>query len=245
MCACRHPGPASRAHPGGPGPCAHDESGASVAGVGRLRWGAQAPSGVDEARQRLIDAAVACIDRLGPAKTTLEDVASEANVSRATIYRYFGGRDELVLGVLLRELDRNADPFEQDMAAVTTVEEVADLVVASSAHLLHSIRTNPKLRLLLSTEGAGVSATIAGASVALFRDYADDLRPVLEDFAERGLVRDDVTADELAEWMLRVILSLLTVEGPGVHTEAEERRLLRAFLVPAVLPVPVAAAGGR
>lgn len=204
--------------------------------MGRLRWGATAPSDAQEARRRLVDAAEACIDRLGLAKTTLEDVAAEANVSRATIYRYFGGRDELVLGVLLRELERTPDPYEDDLAGVTTVDELAELVVASSAHLLARVRTNPKLRLLLTTEGAGVSATIQGASVALFRGYADELRPLLVNLAERGLVRSDVEPDEIAEWILRVILSLLTVEGPGPRTEDEERRLLRAFLVPALLP---------
>lgn len=207
--------------------------------MARLRWGEQAPSGAAEARERLVDAAEACIDRLGLAKTTLEDVAAEANVSRATIYRYFGGRDELVLGVLLRELERTPEEqLEVSVGRATTVDELAELVVGSAEQLLQRIRTNPKLQLLLRTEGGGVSATISGASQALFRGYAADLRPHLELLQERGLLRDDVSTDELAEWNLRVILSLLTVEGPTVRTEDEERRFLRAFLVPSLVPQP-------
>lgn len=205
--------------------------------MARLRWGADAPQGADEARRRLIDAAEACIDRLGLAKTTLEDVAAEANVSRATIYRYFDGRDELVLGVLLRELERSPDPFEGDLDGVRTPDELADLIVSSSVVLLQRIRTNPKLQLLLSTEGAGVSATIQGASAALFRGYAAELRPLLVQLQGRGLARSDVQPDELSEWILRVILSLLTVDGPVPRDADDERRLLRAFLVPALLPV--------
>ena len=53
----------------------------------RLRWGDQVPADVDAARERLIDAAEACIDRVGLAKTTVEDIAAAAKVSRATIYR--------------------------------------------------------------------------------------------------------------------------------------------------------------
>src|SRR3546814_9749490 len=61
----------------------------------RESWRSDAPSSVDDARDRLIDAAETCFTRFGVAKTTLEDIATEAGVSRATVYRYFeGGRDE-------------------------------------------------------------------------------------------------------------------------------------------------------
>ena len=71
---------------------------------GSASWGSDAPTTIDAARDRLIDAAEACFTKFGPAKTTLEDIASEAGVSRATVYRYFdGGRDEIILGVVLRE----------------------------------------------------------------------------------------------------------------------------------------------
>ena len=40
---------------------------------------------------------MACIERWGLAKTSLEDVATEAGLSRATLYRWFaGGRDQLI-----------------------------------------------------------------------------------------------------------------------------------------------------
>ena len=50
-----------------------------------------------DARQRIIEATYACVARRGIAKTTVEDVAKEAGLSRATVYRAFpGGRDEMV-----------------------------------------------------------------------------------------------------------------------------------------------------
>ena len=59
------------------------------------RWGAKHSRCDGTARERLVDAAEACFDRLGVASTTVEDVAREAQVSRNTVYRYFaGGRDE-------------------------------------------------------------------------------------------------------------------------------------------------------
>ena len=50
-----------------------------------------------DTRQRIVEATYACVARRGMAKTTVEDVAREAGVSRATVYRAFpGGRDELI-----------------------------------------------------------------------------------------------------------------------------------------------------
>ena len=48
-------------------------------------------------RERVLEACYACIARHGLDRTTVEDVAREAGLSRATIYRAFpGGRDDLV-----------------------------------------------------------------------------------------------------------------------------------------------------
>ncbi|MDP4977497.1 MAG: TetR/AcrR family transcriptional regulator, partial [Ilumatobacteraceae bacterium] len=43
---------------------------------------------------RILDAARRCVERWGINKLTIDDVATEANVSRATLYRIFpGGKD--------------------------------------------------------------------------------------------------------------------------------------------------------
>ncbi len=53
---------------------------------------------------------------------------------------------------------------------------------------------------------------------------------------QAGLLRADLDVDELSEWILRIILSLLTIEAPRHHSPEEERRLLATFLAPALLP---------
>jgi len=52
---------------------------------------------MDDTRQRIVEATYACVSRSGLGKTTVEEVARQAEVSRATVYRVFpGGRDELI-----------------------------------------------------------------------------------------------------------------------------------------------------
>ena len=65
---------------------------------------------VDQAsgrRIRIIDATLDAWPIHGTAKTTVDDIARAAGVSRATVYREFpGGRDELLAAVVDTEVAR-------------------------------------------------------------------------------------------------------------------------------------------
>ncbi|MEU5875916.1 helix-turn-helix domain-containing protein [Spirillospora sp. NPDC047279] len=58
-------------------------------------WRGRPPRTDDEARARIIEATTRCVERFGPHKTGLTDVAEELGVTRATVYRYFGTIEEL------------------------------------------------------------------------------------------------------------------------------------------------------
>ncbi len=58
-------------------------------------------------RERILEATLACVGRHGMAKTTMEDIAREADLARATLYRAFpGGRDEVLDAVVVWEVAR-------------------------------------------------------------------------------------------------------------------------------------------
>lgn len=184
---------------------------------------------------RLCEAALACIERSGLAKTTLEDIAAEAEVSRQTIYRYFANRDELLLDALLLELERNRgpDPFDELLPEIHTPEAAVDALVGGAVFTIDSIRRNRKLSALLATEGDSVRSTLAGASQLLFRHHADDLRPWLQLGQKIGFFNPDLDADEMAEWLLRITVSLLTEAGLIERGADELHAYLKAYLTPA------------
>ncbi len=86
-----------------------------------------------ERREQLLDAAREVMLRYGYRKATLEDVAQQAGVSRATVYNYFSNKEELFRAIIsqvvqrLREavaadLDPTAPPDEQLLAFVRARE---------------------------------------------------------------------------------------------------------------------------
>lgn len=196
------------------------------------RWGVDMPNGTAGARDRLIDATEACFHRFGVAKTTVEDVAETAQVSRATVYRYFTGRDELLLAVLLR----HAQAFLGRLAVrLDAAADLSDAIVNGVAFTVTSVRKDDTLALLFAPEASGHTTSVAGASKALFEMSIEFLRPLLAAAQAEGRLQEGIAVDDAAEWLLRIIVSLLTMDGPRRRTEPQLKSLVRAFVVPALV----------
>src|SRR6478672_13477313 len=76
-------------------------------------------------RDRLLAATYRCVSRFGLGKTTIEDVAKESGLSRATIYRQFpGGREELLLETVGWELSNYFTQLADQVRDAPTLAEL-------------------------------------------------------------------------------------------------------------------------
>ncbi|MDE0802870.1 MAG: helix-turn-helix domain containing protein [Acidimicrobiales bacterium] len=204
-----------------------------MARMTRESWRSDAPASVDGARDRLIDAAERCFTRFGAAKTTLEDIASEAGVSRATVYRYFdGGRDEIVLGVVLREARLFLESLQRRLQRET---DLSGSIVEGVVYTVATVKKNDQLAILFAPDVAGQTSAIAGASTALFEITTDFLRPIFETARQEGQLRPGIEAEDASEFVLRFILSLLSVNGPRSRSAVKEREFARRFCAGALI----------
>jgi AcrR family transcriptional regulator len=80
----------------------------------------------DEATDAVLDAATDLLARYGVRRWSMDDVADVAGVGRATVYRRFQSRDELVHATIGREINRFFGAVAQ---AVADAEGVEDKVV--------------------------------------------------------------------------------------------------------------------
>src|SRR5258708_14404929 len=75
--------------------------------------------------ERIVDAALRCLGRWGLAKTTVDDVAREAGVGRATLYRLFpGGREALLDAVVASETATLWSRVDAPVALATSLKDV-------------------------------------------------------------------------------------------------------------------------
>jgi AcrR family transcriptional regulator len=188
-------------------------------------------------RERFLDAAESCLTRFGLAKTTVDDVAQSAGVSRATLYRHCKNREELLLAVVSREASRLAAEAE---AHLRRFDDVGSWIVEGMLFCLREIPRRPALAMLLLPEDVGVASRLVLSSERLLEIGAEILQPMFEPARQRGLLRETIEIEALMEWVLRILMSYLTVPSHLATTEDELRQLLRVMILPAVLTPPAA-----
>jgi AcrR family transcriptional regulator len=78
-------------------------------------------------RRQVLDAAVTVMSKTGFHRMSMQELAAEANVSVGLIYKYFGGKQDLLLATIVRILDAFCDQLAPVMAAAgdDAIEQLA------------------------------------------------------------------------------------------------------------------------
>ncbi len=183
---------------------------------------------LDEQSGRIADAFLDCVARWGLSKTTADDVARAAGISRATLYRAFPGGKELIFQAAAR---REAARF---FALVTTrldeAEDVEELLVVGITEAARFLYGHEALRYLLVHEPDSVLPDLAF-------DRLSQVLAVTGEFLAPHLARfvpDRNTAGDLAEWLVRILLSYATNPSAHLHLadEASVARFTATYLIP-------------
>ena len=181
----------------------------------------------DRGEARVIDAALRCIARWGVAKTGLDDIAREARVSRATVYRLFpGGKETLLDAVVASELDRF---FAEVAGRLDEAGDLEDLLVAGITTASRELTGHAALQFLLAHEPEQVLPHVAfGHFDTVLAAAADFLAPWLAPHTGPDL------APRAGEWVTRLVLSytLSPSDSFDFTDEGDARRFVRAYLLP-------------
>ncbi|MBL7486892.1 TetR/AcrR family transcriptional regulator [Frankia sp. AgB1.9] len=197
----------------------------------RRGWGGSPPASDAEARRKIVEATIRRLDRVGPARTHLTDIATDLGVTRQTVYRYYQGTDELFAAVTEQEVDTM---LAQATVMITTFRDPTELVIELMAYVIEELPKAPHLTPLLVTgrserfQRGAVAPEVLARGVAMLRDRS----PI--DWAAWGY--DDRALLELMEVINRVIQTMIVAPPQPEREGAELRAFLRRWFGPAVAP---------
>ena len=159
---------------------------------------------------------------------SMGDVASEAGLSRGSVYRHFGDRDALIAAVLARtvdeflataaaQVDRRRTLSGQFAEAIILVSHRARDLDAESDGARASARRDTPLALVLVRDTSSMAAR-----------WMEFWALRLEAAKARGEVRADLDGRLAAEWLARVLLSFAV--APEVEVDPDDHRAVRRFV---------------
>lgn len=183
---------------------------------------------IESVAARVVDGARCAYARWGVRRSSIDDIAREAGLSRATVYRAFpGGREAVAAAVFETELDA---------LRKLVVDSIGNDLEATLTSLLTSIARwfagHDVIRFMIAHELEVVGPNLAfDGGQRMLAVAADVLAPALEPFLD-----DDVAG--ASDWLVRLLKSHLF--DPSAHVALADtesvRRLVRTFLLPALAP---------
>ena len=163
----------------------------------------------------------------------MEDIAEAAGLSRATVYRHFDGREGVLLGVAERDIDRYLARLGQRLDRATDVD---DALLTFSTSVIRAARRDKTLALLFGqNQKQDRRDPLSGGFDLLFGRTVSFLQPHLERWQQAGALPADLNPSDAAEWVVRMVTSLIMVPGLVRRHDAELETFLRSFLLPALL----------
>ncbi len=173
----------------------------------------------------MLEAVKRCCERWGIDKVTVDDIARESGVSRATMYRIFpGGRDVIFEAHRVYELDQFFTVLLGQIQGATSLE---DLLVRTVTCATRELRNDDHLALMLASEpGAVLGELTVDGLPRIIRVATAYLTPFADEFLPRTQSR--ALIDIVARLVISYFLAPSAVVDFGDDDSA--RRFLRPFL---------------
>jgi len=182
-----------------------------------------------DTREAIIAGAFTCFRTQGLAKTTIVDIAREADVSRSTIYEYFKDKPALVEACaesvsqrfyrnMAKAIDRHGgSTLEGRLVRAAVFVTQARRVVEPEAYFDHE-----EVNLMMTKNAA-----------TLLQECAAFLAPYVSAARLTGEVRSDLDVASATEWFARMLFSLFTTPSAIIDMRNDDKvaQFVRAYAV--------------
>lgn len=183
------------------------------------------------ARQaQILDAAWRCFYRQGVQATTMEQIMAESGLSASAMYRYFAGKDDIIVAAISSSLSRLGQLLEPILEAPQQCSVPALVLQVTAA--IESFTARPGYNLCRIALHGWSEAQRNERLRGLMRDFYAAFRDRLADRVRRwqaeGALAAEAAPQDVAQTLLSLILGFV-VQSAIVHDAdpaAHERGLL-------------------
>lgn len=186
-----------------------------------------------DTRERILTAAVACVGRTGFARTSLDAIAEEAGVGRATVYRHFpDGKDQLFDETIAWEVAR----FFTGLAEFVEPEQgLARRLEVGLPYAHRRLASHGVFQKVLETEPERLLPHLSTSIPMITEALRTYLTPLLEDED----LAPGTKVPEAADYLARMVLTFIRGQGSwNLEDPVEVRALVRGHLLIGILASP-------
>lgn len=168
-------------------------------------------------REAIMDTAAVLVATHGLPAVTMSQIAEEAGIGRATLYKYFSGVEEILLAWHARQITGHLERLAEVRDRAGGARERLEAVLEAYALISHESRGH-------DSELAAFLHRDTGLAQAQHQ-LSDMFRGLLADAVEASDVRDDIAPEELARYCLHALGA-----ASSLPSKAAVRRLLMLTL---------------
>lgn len=170
----------------------------------------------EQTREKIQQAAYRCVARFGFEKTTLEDIAKEVNLNKASLYYYYKNKEDIFLDVTTTATRRFVDSLQQSTLAIQ-----AGGAIAQIKHYLLE-RSFYFIRLV---EEVHISEETLRQVEPLFQELIRDVAAQEKTFLQTRL-EAAIQQGQLADVDTALLASNLIVLAEGIKEQAKAQAAL-------------------
>lgn len=183
-------------------------------------------------RSQILGATAVVLGQLPLSKVTMEDIAKAAGLARQTIYKHFANRDELISAMLVDETDRTHRPALQALHA----EERSSTQLTRM--ILEQVRLANEWFLLTRTFDPELAPRIVNlvlSSRPLTQCVETIWIPILTDYQDAAILRDDIDLHETVRWLTYQYVWLLSYPNALTEDPGELANYIDTFVTGALV----------
>lgn len=192
----------------------------------------------------ILEAALEQFALTGIRRTSADDVARRAGVNRATLYRRFGSREQLLAAAYLHEAGRVLEELTARVPEVPDAPEAdfdaAENVVTMFTEAVALMRGHTLLQRMLEVDHDQIARSMTAGAADVLGFAADTIAHRVRELHRWRGTEPPADPADLGHTVARLVHSLVLTPGggPDLDSPAAARRYAGAVVVPLLLGHP-------